>query len=171
MLRYIILLIVLVVVAVEGPALLPSIMSENSQQAASVREEPHQTAVSSASRSVMLEAGNGGHFRTDVRINNRWINVMVDTGATAVAIPYEEAGRLGIRPGNADFTVATHTANGIKYSAPVRLEEVRIGDIMLHDVEALVSPRGSLSVTLLGMSFLGRLSQVEMREGRLVMVQ
>lgn len=171
MLRYIILLIVFMAVAMEGPALLQAVVGDQPKQAASLREETRQSESQSNGRSVTLEAGRGGHFAAQARINNRWIDVMVDTGATTVAIPYEEAVRLGIQPANSDFTVATNTANGIKYYAPVTLREVRIGGIRLHDVDGLVSPRGALSVTLLGMSFLGRLSGVNMRDGQLVMSQ
>ncbi|AXS38902.1 TIGR02281 family clan AA aspartic protease [Breoghania sp. L-A4] len=170
MLRYLLLLAIAVAAAVEGPGLMQSLMQERSSEVAAIRAEtPPETY--GGGRRVMLEAGPGGHYATRARINNRWVDVMVDTGATTVAIPYEEAVRLGMRPGNSDFTLETRTANGIRYSAPVRLDEVRIGDIILHDVDGLVSPRGALSVTLLGMSFLGRLGGVEMRDGRLVMTQ
>lgn len=171
MLRYALLLVVLAALAVEGPELLKPFMEQAPERVATVQSAEPVSEIRGGNRTVTLEAGPGGHFAAEVRVNNRWIDVMVDTGATTVAIPYEEAVRLGIRPANSDYTVPTHTANGIRYSAPVTLREVRIGDIKVHDVEGLVSPKGALSVTLLGMSFLGRLRQVEMRDGQLVMVQ
>lgn len=171
MLRYAILLVVLAAVAYEAPGLMQSMMDREPERVASVRADELVSEIRGGNRTVTLQAGRGGHFAAEARINNRWIDVMVDTGATTVAIPYEEAVRLGIRPANSDYTVPTHTANGVRYSAPVTLREVRVGDITVRDVDGLVSPKGALSVTLLGMSFLGRLRQVEMRDGRLVMVQ
>lgn len=179
MLRYIVLLIVIAAAALEGPALLQTYMEQQAetdgrsgQTLRATREKPAGRHESNGVRGAeTLEAGRDGHFRTDLRINNRWIKVLVDTGATAVSIPYEEAARLGLHPAKSDFTVQTRTANGIRYSALVNLDEVRIGKITLYDVDALISPPGALSTTLLGMSFLGRLRQVDMRDGRLVLVQ
>ena len=55
------------------------------------------------------------------------------------------------------------TANGVARVAPVTLDRVSIGDITVRNVPASVSERGVLGTTLLGMSFLGRLSRVDMR--------
>jgi aspartyl protease family protein len=118
---------------------------------------------------VTLPAGDYGHFRADAEINGRDIDVMVDTGASLVALTYEDARRAGILVKPSDFTHTAQTANGIARVAPVTIPHVSIGDITVRNVAAVVSERGASERTLLGMSFLGRLSRVEMRGGTLVL--
>jgi aspartyl protease family protein len=118
---------------------------------------------------VELTAGASGHYHADAEINGRPIEVMVDTGATLVALTYEDAERAGLRLKPSDFTRAMSTANGITKVAPVTLERVSIGPITVRDVAAAVSEEGKLRTTLLGMSFLGRLERVDIRSGRLIL--
>ena len=94
---------------------------------------------------------------------------MIDTGATMVALSYEDAEAAGFRLSDSDFTRAVSTANGVARVAPVTLDRVSIGNITVRDVPAAVAERGRLKTSLLGMSFLGRLSRFDMRSGRLVM--
>lgn len=116
-----------------------------------------------------IAAGAYGHFETDAEINGRSIPVMVDTGASVVALTYEDAARLGIYVQPSDFKQTAKTANGMTLVAPVTVERISIGDITVRRVPAVVSARGKSDKTLLGMSFLGRLSRVEMRSGTLVL--
>ena len=118
---------------------------------------------------VEIEAENNGHFNAEAEINGRPIEVMIDTGATMVALSYEDAERAGILLNDADFTRAVSTANGIARVAPVTLDRVSIGNITVRDVPAAVAERGRMRTSLLGMSFLSRLSRFDMRSGRLVM--
>ncbi len=118
---------------------------------------------------VKIRRGRGGHYSTVAKINNQRINVLVDTGATLVALTYEDARRAGIYLSRSDFTARSRTANGIARSAPVTIRSIRIGDITLRNIRASVSEPGALHVTLLGMSFLGRLARVEMRQGDLIL--
>lgn len=62
------------------------------------------------------------------------------------------------------------TANGAARVAQLTLE-VRLGDIAVRDVPAAVAERGALAINLLGMSFLGRLKNFEMKGRELVLVQ
>lgn len=119
--------------------------------------------------SVELSASENGHYFTPAEINGRTIDVLIDTGATSVTLPYEDAERAGIYLGFSDFTREGHTANGVARYAPIRLSEVSIGNIRVRDVEALVAERGKLHITLLGMSFLSRLSRADIRDGRLIL--
>lgn len=112
------------------------------------------TAASSA-RSVTLSAGAGGHFMTDGQINGGAIRFMVDTGASTIAIPASDAIRLRI-----DYKKGrrgtTQTAAGPAEVFLVRLDSVRVGDIEVQNVEAVVIERG-LDIALLGNSFLNRM--------------
>ena len=118
---------------------------------------------------VEIEAKDNGHFNAQADINGRPIDVMIDTGATMVALSYEDAERAGILLNDTDFTRAVSTANGVARVAPVTLERVSIGNITVRDVPAAVAERGRLKTSLLGMSFLSRLSRFDMRSGRLMM--
>jgi aspartyl protease family protein len=121
--------------------------------------------------SVELRARGDGHYYAKAEVNGRVADVMVDTGASMVALTYEDAERAGVRLKPSDFTQTVSTANGTARFALVRLDRVSIGNITLRDVKAAVAERGRLSITLLGMSFLSRLERVDMRSGTLVLTE
>jgi aspartyl protease family protein len=118
-------------------------------------------AMASERQSITLAADSRGHFFSDGAINGNPTRFIVDTGATVIALPASEAQRLGIdyRKGQAAITA---TAGGMVDAFRIRLDRVKLGDIELTGVDAVVIEKG-LTVNLLGMSFLNR---VEMkREG------
>lgn len=110
-----------------------------------------------------------GHYHAEAEINGRRVNVLVDTGATMVALTYEDAGTLGLPVRDSDFTHRVSTANGFGRIAPVMIDRISIGDITVRNVRGAVMEPGKLGTTLLGMSFLGRLQRVDMRAGTLVL--
>jgi len=112
-----------------------------------------------------LKANQGGHFITSADINGTSILVLVDTGATVVALSYEDARDAGLRPGNLDFNVPVSTANGIARAARVKIDRISIDGLRVEDVDGLVLPEGALRGTLLGMSFLGRLDSFRVEDG------
>jgi aspartyl protease family protein len=120
-------------------------------------------------RAVELRAGQNGHFFAEAEINGRRIEVMIDTGASIVALTWEDALTAGVSPRDSDFTHRVSTANGSARVAPVMLSRVQIGDVMVRNVQAAVAEPGKLNITLVGNSFLGRLSRYEMRSGRLIL--
>ena len=125
--------------------------------------------VSKTSRVVELRAGSLGHYHTEAEINGRRVNVLVDTGATMVALTYDDARKLGLSVRDSDFTHRVSTANGFGRVAPVTIDRISIGDITVRNVQGAVMEQGKLGTTLLGMSFLGRLQRVDMRAGTLVL--
>lgn len=120
-------------------------------------------------RTVELSARSGGHYFVEAEINGRPVAVMVDTGATMVALTYDDARRAGLAPRDSDFTHRVSTANGVARVAPVTLDRIQIGGILVRDVQAAVLEEGKLQTTLLGMSFLGKLSSFSMKQGKLVL--
>lgn len=118
---------------------------------------------------VELKANPSGHFEAEVEVNGSAIDVMVDTGATLVAMTYEDAERAGIFLKSSDFTHQVKTANGIAKVAPIEIGSITIGDITVRNIRGAVTEPGKLHRTLLGMSFLSRLSRVEMRSNALVL--
>lgn len=139
---------------------LPTSRASGGEPSAAVPGEPG---------TVTLNAGRNGHFETEAEINGHPIDVMVDTGATLVALSYEDAERAGIFLRPADFTHAVSTANGLARIALVDIDSVSVGDITVHNVQGAVSEPGRLQRTLLGMSFLGRLSRIDMRSDSLLL--
>lgn len=106
--------------------------------------------------SVTLKADERGHYLVRGQINGGQVQMLVDTGATMIALPASDAKRLGIdyRRGQPSFL---NTANGMVPAFVVRLDTVKVGDIVLNQVDAVVQEQG-LPVVLLGMSFLNRTS-------------
>ena len=128
-------------------------------------------APKASSRKVEIRAAPNGHFYSQATINGRRIDTLVDTGATIVALTWEDAQRAGLSLRQSDFTARVSTANGTARVAPVRLDRVEIGGILVRNVDATVSEPGRLTTTLLGMSFLSRLNRVDMRQGTLVLAE
>lgn len=118
-----------------------------------------------------LRAEADGHYYARAEINGRPLDVMVDTGASMVALTYEDAEQAGLRLRPSDFTARVSTANGMAAVAPVTLDRVSIGRITVRNVRAAVCERGRLEKTLLGMSFLSRLDRVDISAGRLTLVE
>jgi aspartyl protease family protein len=119
-----------------------------------------------------IPADPNGQFSTDAEINGARISrMLVDTGATLVALSYEDAAAAGVFPAPADYKYAVNTANGVAHVARVRLRDVRIGRLTVYDVDAVVGERGALSGSLLGMTFLSKLSKFEIDSGALVLRQ
>jgi aspartyl protease family protein len=127
------------------------------------------TSVSN-SRTVILSPGNDGHFRAQARVDGRRLELVVDTGASLIALRAGDAARLGIHPAPRDYNVKVSTANGITRAALIQLGRVEIGDIVVRDVAALVHPDEALGVNLLGMSFLSRVRWAHER-GKLILDQ
>jgi len=120
---------------------------------------PVKVSGDGASRSgseIVLTASSGGHFNTVGQINGKAVSFMVDTGATKVSMGQPEADRLGV-----DYKGGTRglaeTANGRVPVYAVVLNSVRVGDVEVANVEALVLP-SAMPHILLGNSFLTRFS-------------
>jgi len=101
-----------------------------------------------------------GHSWAEADIDGRAVRVLVDTGASVVALTRADAQRLGLRLTEADFTRTVQTASGPARAAAVTLLSVAVAGARIDDVQALVIEEG-LEHSLLGMSYLGRLSAFE----------
>lgn len=105
---------------------------------------------------IVLPVNSGGHFMTAGTINGRPVSFMLDTGATSVAMSAADATRIGL-----DYEkgqpVRMNTANGVSQGFRVKLSSVRVGDVEVYDVDAVVSPQ-PMPFVLLGNSFIGRFS-------------
>ncbi|QGZ28662.1 retropepsin-like aspartic protease family protein [Stutzerimonas stutzeri] len=116
---------------------------------------------------VRLDSNSQGHFVADGLINGEPVTFLLDTGATDVAIPAEQAERLDLARG---APVALQTANGVTTGYRTVLESLTLGNIVLHDVRALIAPGFGGEQVLLGMSALKQLEFTQ-RAGTLVLRQ
>jgi len=105
---------------------------------------------------IVLPADSRGHFMTQGAINGRTVTFMLDTGATSIALSAADAQRIGL-----DYSkgqrIQMNTANGVSSGYKLRLQSVRVGDVEVYDVEAIVSPQ-PMPFVLLGNSFINRFS-------------
>lgn len=104
--------------------------------------------------------GADGHFWADAEVNGKPVRFLVDTGATAVALTPRDAERLGITTADMKPGYSVTTAGGSSRAAAVTLASVSVNGARLENVQALVVSDG-LDVSLLGMSYLGRLTRFE----------
>ena len=109
-----------------------------------------------------------GHYWAEAEVNGRRVRFLVDTGATTVALTSEDARRLGFQPSELDFRYEVSTANGKARAAEVKLASVSVAGARVNDVEALVIEKG-LPSSLLGMTYLGRLSRFEATRSALIL--
>ncbi len=108
---------------------------------------------------VTLSRNDRGQFIAGAQVNGGAISFLVDTGANVIAIPGSEARRIGLDFSKGSKGIA-QTANGPAPIYRIKLDSVKVGDIELLNVDAVVMDGGGLAQPLLGMSFLDR---VEMR--------
>ncbi|WFR97043.1 retropepsin-like aspartic protease family protein [Rhizobium tumorigenes] len=122
---------------------------------------------SEGGQEVILHKLLNGHFSADVMIDGHRINMLVDTGASLLALNQADARRIGLDPKTMNYSMTIMTANGRGRAAPVTLKSVGIGPIARHDVAAAVSEDGKLDQSLLGMSFLETLGSMQMQTDEL----
>jgi aspartyl protease family protein len=141
-----------------------AVLEQNGKRQTLQLGEHFNRAAPSGPASVTLHPDSQGHYITQGQINGGSARMLVDTGASMIALPAADAARLGIdyKKGQIGYS---STANGIKPVYRVKLDTVRIGDIQLNQVDATVH-EGGLPIILLGMSFLNR-TEIR-REGELL---
>ncbi len=109
-----------------------------------------------------------GHFWADAEVDGHPVHFLVDTGATAVALTADDARALGIDPDSLTYSYTVTTANGPARAAAVKLGMVSVGRAEVADVDAFVIDKG-LQTSLLGMTYLGRLTTFEATQDALVL--
>jgi aspartyl protease family protein len=107
-------------------------------------------------QNVTLAADTRGHFVAMGSINGGSVRFLVDTGATFVSLSASEARRLGINYLQGQRG-QVQTANGVTAVYRVKLDAVRVGEVELNNVDAVVAENDAMGVALLGMSFLNRM--------------
>ncbi|WP_295174206.1 TIGR02281 family clan AA aspartic protease [uncultured Brevundimonas sp.] len=116
-----------------------------------------EAAVGASGTDAQVVKGADGHYWAEANIDGKAVRVLVDTGASVVALTRADALRLGVDPEPEAFTGKVQTASGVVRAAPVQLKTISVAGARVDRVEALVVEQG-LEYSLLGMSYLGRLS-------------
>ncbi|WP_187969159.1 TIGR02281 family clan AA aspartic protease [Aquibium microcysteis] len=122
-------------------------------------------------RRVEVAMDDRGHFSGAFRVNGTRIDAMIDTGATLVAINRSTAARIGLTLTAKDFKYKVDTANGPTLAAAGVIDTLQIGRISIDGVQAVVLEDKALKQTLIGMSFLNRLSTYRVERGKLLLEQ
>jgi aspartyl protease family protein len=165
---------VIVLAAVSAPGLLTRYLETSREPEASLQArqiggagETEEPARASGGHVHEIEIARDGHFYVDADINFRPVRLVVDTGATVVALRESDAVSAGIRMRPSDFQHPVQTANGTTNAAQATLESVEVAGIEVRNVRALVLPDDQLSISLLGGSFLSGLERFEVQDGTL----
>ena len=132
------------------------VASSDPAPAATIAYRPGEPMLSPGA--VELRRGSNGHFTSGVSVNGQMIEMVVDTGATVVALTVDDARRLGIAVDPATFQVVGTGASGPVRGVATVLNDVALGDRHVGQVAAVVLE--GLDRSLLGQSFLRRLERV-----------
>jgi aspartyl protease family protein len=136
-----------------GFGLLVFVFSDLLEKQVNPNSEPQSERIGSQTE-VRLKQNRQGHYVTTGYINNEEVIFLVDTGATDVAVPAHLANKLQLRAGREGLAT---TANGTVKVAESNIDTLRIGDIVLYDVDANLNPGMQDDHILLGMSVLRQL--------------
>jgi len=109
---------------------------------------------------AQIVKGADGHFWAEAEVDGRAVRFLIDTGATTVALSQTDAQRLGIDTKGLDYRYKVITASGQTRAASVKLASVAVAGAQVRNVDAMVIEKG-LETSLLGMSYLGRLSSFQ----------
>lgn len=129
--------------------------------------DERERATSHPAETVLTRAPDG-HYYAEVSVGGRRARMLVDTGASIVALTGADARALGLRWHPADLQVIGHGASGAVRGVPALLPEVEVAGHRVRGVRAAIIPEG-LGVSLLGQSFLGQVGRVEIADGRMVL--
>jgi aspartyl protease family protein len=130
---------------------------------------PGYAVSSEDGKTLEFVAGPDRHFLVKGKVNDTTVTFVADTGATTVLLSHDDAVRVGIDLEDLSFRLPVQTANGMTLAAPYRIKRLSVGEISRTNVSALIAQPGMTHTSLLGMSFLGRLSSFEVRGDRLVL--
>ena len=117
---------------------------------------------------VELERQPDGHFYAEADVDGAPIRLMVDTGATMIALNAADARKLGFDWNTSELQHVGLGVNGDVLGKPVQLDSVTVGDLQADNVEAVIIPEG-LDVSLLGQSFLSRVDNVQIEGDRMTL--
>jgi aspartyl protease family protein len=126
-------------------------------------------AVTQPDGSILIVRDAGGHFVLDGRVNGARTRFLLDTGASAVVLTFRDARDAGFDAKDLSFTVPVSTANGRTLVAPIRIDQISLGNHMMRNVRGFVARDGSLDSSLFGMTALNHLKSWRIEGDKLIM--
>lgn len=117
---------------------------------------------------IAVPRSRDGHYYLTLDINNEAIPFIIDTGASQVVLSQRDAERIGIDLASLNYFGSAMTANGVVQTAPVILDDVRLGSIADRNIQAVVNG-GDMDASLLGMTYLGLYDRIEISNGQMVL--
>ena len=143
-----------------GAILRPSQSASAEQADGPAASDLSPQAAVAAGQAAQVAKSPDGHYWAEANVNGHDVHFLIDTGATAVALTAADAQRLGFAPAGLNYAYQVTTANGPTLAAKVKLDSVAVAGAEVRDVDAFVIQSG-LQNSLLGMTYLGRLSQFD----------
>ena len=138
----------------------PAPVPQAAERAQPVPAAPDPNTAGNGMAGVTLPRAADGHFYADVRVNGATIRFLIDSGASAVVLTRADAQAAGIAAGPGDFTAMATGAGGEVRLKPIVIDRVALGPVSADRVDGAVAESG-LPVSLLGQTFLQRVSHVE----------
>lgn len=136
-----------------------------------ISRDTRQTQIhTSGTHQIILPRARDGHYYLTAQVNDTAVRFVVDTGATDMVLTQEDASRAGIDPDSLSYLGRANTANGQVRTAFVRLNEVRLGNVTDHNVNAVVN-EGEMEQSLLGMGYLQRWGRIEIAQGEMILTR
>lgn len=127
-----------------------------------------QTTVFSDEGRVVIPRSRDGHYRLELQVNGTPIDFVIDTGASGIVLSRQDAARAGLDPDALPYFGRALTANGEVKTAPVTLDEIRLGSLVDKRIPAQVNG-GELDQSLLGMSYLNHWREITISGGKLIL--
>jgi aspartyl protease family protein len=128
-----------------------------------------QSSISNTGQ-VVVPRARDGHYYLTIGVNGADLRFVVDTGATDMVLTQSDATRAGLDPDQLSYLGRANTANGEVRTAFVRLDAVQLGDVIDHDVPAVVNG-GEMEQSLLGMGYLQRWGRLEIANNELILTR
>jgi aspartyl protease family protein len=148
--------------AADQAGIAPAAAQQEASELAMVQEDVW------GSGEVVLNRARDGHFYAEVTVDANSALMLVDTGASMVALTAEDADAMGIHWSPDDVKPVARGASGLVYGVEVKVERMQVGDFDARSVDAIVVPDG-LAVSLLGQSFLSQVPRVEIDGQRMIL--
>lgn len=143
---------------------------KNKQIPTTPKPRTDMSALHAQGNFAAIAKSKDGQFWTQAHVNSTDIRFLVDTGASVVVLTPDDARKAGLRPDELTYDAQMNTAAGMVMAARIDIANVSVGDVTVYNVRAVVI-RDGLTQSLLGMSFLGEISKMEITSDELILRQ
>ncbi|ANU08809.1 retropepsin-like aspartic protease family protein [Paraurantiacibacter namhicola] len=152
----------------EDPATGPEVTSVGGDPSFSALDTSNQAGGGWAQGDLVLNREADGHFYADISMKMRPYRMLVDTGASLVALTGQDAREMGLHWDPSQVSVIGHGASGEVHGVVARIPEMKLGEFTAYDVPAVIIPEG-LRVSLLGQSFLQQIGSIRVEGDEMIL--